>query len=89
MVSSGSTAGERLPPSVFLVGAAGYTNIRGLNGAVPLIRTKVFYTDLFKSAAEVLALDVGLGVEDIAPMSEAPPVAGLGGAQLLLYLGGS
>ena len=89
MVSSGSTAGERLPPAVFLVGAAGYTNIRGVNGAVPLTRTKVFYAELFESAAEVMALDVGLEVSDIAPMSEAPPVAGLGAAQLLLYLGGS
>ena len=35
-----------------------------------------------------LALDAGLTVEDIAPFDEAPPVAGRGTAQMMLYLGG-
>ena len=89
VVSSGSTAGQRLQPTVFFMGVAGYTNIRGVNGAVPLVKSVVFYADGFQAAAEVLALDAGLAVTDVAPMGEAPPVAGLGSAQLLLYLGGS
>ena len=89
VVSSGSTAGQRVQPTVFFMSVAGYTNIRGVNGAVPLVRTTVFYAEGFQAAAELLALDAGLEVTDIAPMEDAPPVAGLGAAQLLLYLGGS
>jgi hypothetical protein len=89
VVSSGSTAGQRLQPTVFFMSLAGYTNIRGVNGAVPLVKSVVYYAEGFQAAAEVLAIDAGLEVTDVAPMSEAPPVAGLGLAQLLLYLGGS
>jgi hypothetical protein len=89
VVSSGSTVGQRLQPTVFFMSLAGHTNIRGVNGAVPLVKSVVFYADGFQAAAEVLALDAGLEVTDVAPMDEAPPVAGLGLAQLLLYLGGS
>ena len=88
-MSSGSTAGQRLQPTVFFMSLAGYTNIRGVNGAVPLVKSVVYYAEGFQAAAEVLALDAGFEVTDVAPMSEAPPVAGLGAAQLLLYLGGS
>jgi hypothetical protein len=68
---------------------AGYSNIRGVNGAVPLVDSVVYYADGFKAAAEVLAIDADLLITDTAPMSEAPPVAGLGAAQLLLYIGGA
>jgi hypothetical protein len=89
VVSSGSTAGQRLQPTVFFMSAAGYGIIRGVNGSLPLVNSVVFYADGFKAAAEVLAVDAGLKITDVAPLDEAPPVAGLGTAQLLLYLGGS
>jgi len=89
VVSSGSTAGEPLQPTVFFMSAAGYSIIRGVNGSVPLVNSVVFYDDGFKAAAEVLAVDAGLEMTDVAPLEDAPPVAGLGSPQLLLYLGGS
>ena len=89
VVSSGSTAGQRLQPTVFFMSAAGYAIIRGVNGSVPLVNSVVYYAEGFQAAAEVLAVDAGLSVTDVAPLDEAPPVAGLGAAQLLLYLGGS
>ena len=67
----------------------GYVILRGLVGAVQTSETIVYYLDdTFEGAAEVLALDVGLDVSDIAPFEDAPPVAGRATAQLLLYLGG-
>lgn len=90
VVVNGSTAGERLEPTIGLLRAVGYNILRGLVGAVQTPDTKVYYLDeTFVGAAEVLALDVGLTLDDVAPLEEAPPISGLATAQLVLYLGGS
>jgi len=56
---------------------------------VALIATTVFYVEGLQAAAELLAVDASLPNTSIAPMPEAPPVAGLANAQLLLYFGGT
>jgi hypothetical protein len=76
-------------PGAFLLGSVGWTDIRPLNGSVPLTATVVFYVDGMQAAAELLAVDAGLPVDSIAPMADAPPVAGLDNAQLLFYFGGA
>ncbi len=89
VVVNGSTAGERLEPTIGQLRDTGYVILRGLVGAVPTPDTVVYYLDeTFEGAAEVLALDVGLTVEDIALLDDAPPISGLATAQLVLYLGG-
>ena len=89
VVSSGSTTGARVRPTAYVMSTVGWSDIRDLNGSVPLAETVVFYADGFQSAAELFALDASLPITAIAPMSTAPPVAGLGNAQLLVYLGGA
>ena len=89
LVVNGSTRGERLQPAIDQLLEAGYVIVRGVAGAVQTADTVVYYLDeTFQGAAEVLALDAGLDVSDIAPFEDAPPVAGRGTAQLMLYLGG-
>ena len=87
VVSSGPSDGQRLAPAAFLLAAAGWTDVRPLNGSLPLFETTVFYVDGFQAAAELLAADTGLPTTSIAPMADAPPVAGLANAQLLFYFG--
>ncbi len=65
----------------------GYGDVRGVNGAFRQSATVVYFADGLQASAEQLALDASLTPSDIAPMSEAPPVAGLADAGLLLYLG--
>ena len=89
VVSSGPSNGDRLRPGALLLGAVGWTDIRALNGSVALAETTVFYVDGLQAAAELLAADASVPVTAIAPMSAAPPVAGLANAQLLFYFGGS
>ncbi len=89
VVSIGPSSGERLATGAFLLAAAGWTDIRSVNGSLPLVETTVFYVEGLESAAELLASDAGLPVTSIAPMADAPPVAGLANAQLLFYFGGA
>ena len=89
VVSSGPSNGDRLRPGALLLGAVGWTDIRALNGSVALTETTVFYVDGLQAAAGLLAADASLPATAIAPMSEAPPVAGLANAQLLFYFGGA
>ena len=89
VVSSGPSNGQRIAPGAFLLASEGWTDIRPLNGSVALTETVVFYVDGMQAAAELLAVDAGLPVTSTAPMSEAPPVAGLANAQLLFYFGGA
>ena len=89
VVSSGPSNGARLAPQAFLLGTVGWSDIRPLNGSVALTQTTVFFTEGLQAAAELLALDAGLPVTSIAPMADAPPVAGLVNAQLLFYFGGA
>lgn len=89
VVSSGPSDGQRLAPAAVLLAAAGWTDVRPLNGSLPLFETTVFYVDGFQAVAELLAADTGLPITSIAPMADAPPVAGLADAQLLFYFGGA
>ena len=89
VVSSGPSNGDRLRPGALLLGAVGWSDIRALNGSVALTETTVFYVEGLQAAAELLALDASLPDTAIAPISEAPPVAGLASAQLLFYFGGA
>ena len=84
-----STALARLAPQAFLLGTVGWSDIRPLNGSVPLTQTTVFFVHGLQAAAELLAVDAGLPISSIAPMTDAPPVAGLATAQLLFYYGGA
>ncbi len=88
-VSSGPSGGQRIGPAAYLLSSVGWTDIRALNGSLPLFDTTVFYVDGLQAAAELLAADAGLPVASIAPMVDAPPVAGLDNAQLLFYFGGT
>lgn len=90
VVVNGSSVGERLDPMIATLREAGYVIVRGLVGAVQTAETKVYFLDeTFRAAAEVLALDAGLTVDDIAPLADAPPIPGRATAQLVLYLGGT
>lgn len=89
VVSSGPSNGDRLGPGALLLGSVGWSDIRPLNGSVALIDTTVFYVEGLQAAAELLAVDASLPTTAIAPMSAAPPVAGLANAQLLFYFGGA
>lgn len=89
VVSSASTTGARVRPTAYVMSAVGWSDIRDLNGSIPLVDTTIFYVDGFQNAAELFALDASLPITAVAPMTAAPPVAGLGNAQLLMYLGGS
>ena len=89
VVSSGPSDGQRLGPGAQLIAAVGWTDIRSLTGSLPLTETIVFYAEGFQSSAEMLAADTSLPLTAIAPLAEAPPVAGLANAQLLFYFGGA
>ena len=89
VVSSGPSDGQRIAPAAFLIGSAGWSDVRPLNGSVALTDTVIYYVDGLRAAAELLASDTGVPLTSIAPMAEAPPVAGLANAQLLFYFGGA
>lgn len=88
VVASGSPNGERVGPTADLLRLAGYGDVRALNGSVATVFNAVYFIDGFRAEAEVLAGDVGIDPATVAPIEEAPPVAGLGGSQLVFYLGG-
>jgi len=89
VVSSGPSNGARVAPQAFLLGTVGWSDIRPLNGSVALTQTTVFFVEGLQAAAEMLAVDAGLPITSVAPMVDAPPVAGLANAQLLFYFGGA
>lgn len=90
LVVNASNQGERLEPTIGLLRLVGYENIRGAAGAVLTPDTKIYYLDdLFRGAAERLADDIELPLDRVLPLSEAPPIAALANAQLVIYLGGS
>ncbi len=88
VVTSAGSTGERVGPTVYLLSLAGWSDIRGVNAAVPSTATVVYYVDGFQNAAELMALDMSLPVTSVAPLATAPPVAGLGNAALVVYVGG-
>lgn len=88
VVVNGSTVGERLAPTITRLQEAGYSDVRGLVGAVQTVETVIYYQfDGQQSAADRIRADLELDVA-IAPFEDAPPVAGLSDAQLIIYLGG-
>ncbi len=87
VVSKGPGSGGRIQPMVDALRAAGYGDVRGLNGAVRAELSTVYFDEGLQSSAEQLAVDAGLTPADVAPMAEAPPVVGQGDVWLLLYLG--
>ena len=86
VVVNGSTTGERLEPTIDQLLELGYANIRGLVGSVRAQETVIYYAPGGESAADRMRADLELDIE-IAPLEEAPPVAGRNDAQLILYLG--
>jgi hypothetical protein len=89
LVVNGSNQGERLAPTMGLLELAGYENLRGAAGAVLTPDTTIYYSeDLFRGAAERLADDIGLSLERVLSIEDAPPIAALANAQLVVYLGG-
>jgi hypothetical protein len=89
LVVNGSNQGARLDPTVGLLRLGGYENIRGAAGAILTPETTIYYSeDLFRGAAERLADDMGLPLDRIFPIADGPPIAALGNAQLVIYLGG-
>jgi hypothetical protein len=88
VVTSAGTTGERVGPTVYLLSLAGWTDSRGVNAAVPTTATVIYFADGFQNAAELMAVDMTLPVTSVAPLATAPPVAGLGNAALVVYLGG-
>jgi hypothetical protein len=88
VVTSAGSSGERVGPTVYLLSLGGWTDIRGVNGAVPAPFTIVYYVDGFQNAAEQMAVDMSLPLTSVAPLASAPPVSGLGNAALVVYLGG-
>jgi hypothetical protein len=89
VVSSGPSDGQRIAPGAFLLGSVGWADVRPLNGSTALVETTIFFVDGMQAAAELMALDAALPLTSIAPMRDAPPVAGLADAQLLFYFGGA
>jgi hypothetical protein len=90
IVVNGTIRGERLQPTVDLLRAADYADVRGLVGAVRATETVIYYLlDGQQSAAERLSDDLQLGDVAILSFDDAPPVAGRNDAQLMLYLGGT
>jgi hypothetical protein len=88
VVTSAGSNGERVAPTVFLLASGGWSDIRGLNGSVPATATTIYFVDGFQNAAELMAVDMTLPVTSVAPIAAAPPIAGLGNAALVVYLGG-
>jgi hypothetical protein len=85
-----STSGERLQPTVDRLREIGYTDVRGLVGAVQTTETVIYFQFLgLESAAERLRSDLEMFDTPIVVFDEAPPVAGRSDAQLMIYLGGN
>lgn len=90
MVVNGSTAGERLAPTVQLLTDVGYVGPRGLVATVRAAETIIYYAEGGRSAADRLAADVGFpGMIPLLPIDDMPPVPGRNDARLVLYIGGA
>ncbi len=89
LVVNGTSAGERIPPVIERLTNTGYFDVRGVVGAVAAQETVIYYVEPFLGEAQVVALDLGYELADIEilPSTEAPPVAGIGVAKVIVYLG--
>ncbi len=89
LVVNGTSAGERLDPVVQTLNDRGYLDVRGVAGAVQAQETRIYYVDPYIAEAENVALDLGFDLDEIEilPISDAPPVPGIGVAKVIVYLG--
>ena len=89
LVVNGTSAGERLQPVINTLSDRGYFDVRGVVGATQAQETTIYYVEPFLGEAEVVALDLGYELDDIEilPVSEMPPVSGVGVAKVIVYLG--
>ncbi|MGB3735698.1 MAG: hypothetical protein WA964_12120 [Ilumatobacter sp.] len=89
LVVNGTSAGERIPPVVERLNNSGYIDVRGVAGAVAAQETVIYYIEPFLGEAQVVAQDLGYDLSKISILSstEAPPVAGIGVAKVIVYLG--
>lgn len=89
LVVNGTSAGERIPPVIERLTNTGYFDVRGVVGAVAAQETTIYYVEPFLGEAQVVAQDLGYDLTEIAilPSDEAPPVAGVGVAKVIVYLG--
>ncbi|MCH9839222.1 MAG: hypothetical protein GKR86_03145 [Ilumatobacter sp.] len=89
LVVNGTSAGERLQPVINTLSDRGYFDVRGVVGATQARETTIYYVEPFLGEAEIVALDLGYELDDIEilPVSEMPPVSGVGVAKVIVYLG--
>ncbi len=89
LVVNGTPTGQRLAPLVDRIRDVGYSDVRGVVGAVQVLETTIYYAGDARAEAGVVAADLGYepGSVNVAPVEEAPPVAGLGTARVMVYLG--
>lgn len=86
---NGTSAGERLGPVIFELSARGYFDVRGVASAAQAAETRIYYVEPYLGEAQVVAQDLGFDLDEIEilPVSEAPPIPGIGGAKVIVYLG--
>jgi hypothetical protein len=89
LVVNGTTAGERLAPVTQSLRDRGYTDTRGVVGATQAAETTIYFVGPYAGEAIRVAADLGFAEGDVAilPVSEAPPVPGVGSAKVIVYLG--
>lgn len=90
VVVNGTTAGERLAPAQQRLQDAGYFSVRGMSGVVPSQETRIYALDeTFVQEARTVAADLGFDPDEVAIglFEDAPPVAGLLDAKVIVYLG--
>ena len=89
LVVNGTSAGERLQPVINTLTDRGYFDVRGVVGATQAQETTIYYVEPFLGEAQIVATDLGYRLDEIPilPASEAPPVSGIGGAKVIVYLG--
>ena len=89
LVVNGTSAGERIQPVIDRLNSTGYLDVRGVVGAVAAQETVIYYVEPFLGEAQIVAQDLGyqLGQIPIQPSTDAPPVAGIGVAKVIVYLG--
>ena len=89
LIVNGTSAGERIPPVIERLTNSGYFDVRGVVGAIAAQETVIYYVEPFLGEAQVVAEDLGYELTEITilPSTEAPPVAGIGVAKVIVYLG--
>ncbi|MEM9517155.1 MAG: LytR C-terminal domain-containing protein [Actinomycetota bacterium] len=86
-VANGADVGGIATATAEQLETLGYVDVTALDGTVIADFTVVYFTPGLEAAAIRFAEDLGANPVLRAPLSEAPPVDGLGDVQLLAYLG--